>query len=161
MDHVVGAELAFAASVAGHPCLRFNFRGVGASQGPRSDGEALIEDALAALEVGIENAGGGPVLLASINGADAIALELYRREKLRVAGVCLISPMSTVPDQWPEDVWVVVGADDNAQSRGRLACGARRLEVVPGADRTFQRGLPLVGKAVIGCLTEAAILRKH
>ena len=37
MDHVVCAELAWAAARAGRPVLRFNFRGVGASQGSRGD----------------------------------------------------------------------------------------------------------------------------
>ena len=161
MDHVVGAELAFAASAAGHPCLRFNFRGVGASQGARGEGEALIEDALAALEVAVENAGGGPVVVASINGSDSVALEVQRRQTSQVVGLCLISPLTTGPSQWPEEVWVVVGEEDNIQSRSMLASSGRRVERVEGADRTFQRGLPLVGKAVVGGLTEAATRRKH
>ena len=36
MDHVVGAELAYAVSHAGFPTLRFNYRGVGGSQGEPS-----------------------------------------------------------------------------------------------------------------------------
>ena len=161
MDHVVGAELAFAAAAAGHPCLRFNYRGVGASQGKRGEGEALIEDALAALEVGVENAGGGPVVLASINGSDAVALEVRRREKERVSGLLLVSPLSSGPADWPEEVWVVIGEEDNAQLRSTLTPSGRRVEVILGANRSFQRGLPLVGKAGVSCLTEAAMSRKH
>lgn len=155
MDHVVGAELAFAAAGAGHPCLRFNYRGVGASQGLRGEGESLIEDALAALEVAVDNAGGGPVVLASINGSDAVALEVRRRATERVKGLLLVSPSSTAPADWPDDVWVIVGGDDKGLSPGALGGSGRRVEVIAGADRSFQRGLPLVGKAGVACLTEA------
>jgi uncharacterized protein len=161
MDHVVGAELAFAASGAGFPTLRFNYRGVGASQGPRSTGAALLEDARAALEVAVDNSGGEPVFVASINGSDAVALELLRVEKQRVLGLCLVSPTARDPTKWLEGVWVIVGELDNSQVRGAVASSAARVVVVPSADRTFQRGLPLVGKGVVAALIEAATARKH
>ncbi len=159
MDHIVGAELAFAASSAGFPTLRFNYRGVGASQGARSSGQALVEDALAALEVSVDNARGGPVLVASINGSDAVALAL--RQRAEVAGVCLIGPTTSDPAQWPDDVWVVVGEHDNSLLRSAVTSSRARVEIVPEADRTFRRGLPLVGKTAVACLVEAATSRKH
>ncbi len=155
MDHIVGAELAFAASNAGFPTLRFNYRGVGASQGTR--GSNLLEDALAALEVATDNARGGPVLVASINGADGLALKLLALKPDLVPAVCLISPSTTGPSDWSEPVWVVVGEHDAAQ----LKSGVGRVDIIPSADRAFQRGLPRVGKAVVACLTEAARSRKH
>jgi alpha/beta superfamily hydrolase len=161
MDHVVGAELAFAASAAGHPTLRFNFRGVGGSQGPRSAGEALIEDALAALEVAEENAGDGRVLIASVNDSDAVALEVLRRAKDRIIGLCLVSPVRTAVATWPEGVWVVLGEHDNLLSGSALLGSGARVQRIPGADRAFRRGLPLVGKAVVECLAAAATSRKH
>ena len=161
MDSTVGAELAFAVSAAGFPTLRFNYRGVGASQGTRGIGEALIEDAVAALEVAIDNSNDGGVLVASINGSDAVALELLRRHKDKVIGVCLISPTSSDPARWPDGVWVLVGELDNSLSRSAVTSSKARVEVIPFADRTFQRGLPLVGKTVVSCLTEAPTSRKH
>ena len=56
MDHVIAAELAWAAATAGFPTLRFNYRGVGGSQGLAGTGEALVEDAEAAMRVLLENA---------------------------------------------------------------------------------------------------------
>ena len=161
MDHVVGAEIAFAAATAGHPTLRFNFRGVGASQGKRGESAALVEDALGALAVALDNGAGDPVLVASINGGDAIALELARRAKSNVIGLCLVSPLRTSPAQWPSDVWVIVGELDDSQSWSTFGSGGRRVERIPNADRTFQRGLPLVGRAVVSCLSEAATSQKH
>src|SRR3954463_13989466 len=69
MDHVVAAELAWAAATAGFPTLGFNFRGVGASQGPRGAPADRAEDARAALQLLGENAGTGAVVVASIWGS--------------------------------------------------------------------------------------------
>src|SRR6478672_4831605 len=55
MVHVVCAELAWAAARANHAELRFNFRGVGASQGKRGGGTAQLKDAEAALALVEEN----------------------------------------------------------------------------------------------------------
>ncbi len=161
MDHVVGAELAFAASSAGFPTLRFNFRGMGASQGSRSTADGLIEDALAALEVAVDNAGLATVFIASINGSDTVALTLFRREPQRVLGVCFISPSTNDLAQWPKGVRAVMGEHDNSLSRRAVTSNRERIEIIPGVDRSFQRGLTLVGKAVVTCLTEAATSRKH
>ncbi len=161
MDHVVGAELAFAASAAGHPTLRFNYRGVGASQGSRGAGEALVEDALAALEVAVDNAGGGPVVVASLNGSDPVALELLARKPEQVLAACLISPTTSHPARWDDRVWAVIGELDKTLSRSVVGSSRARIEWVGSADRTFQRGLPQVGKAVVACLTSAATSRKH
>ena len=59
MDHVVGAELAFAVSRVGHPTLRFNYRGVAGSQGEVSKRPGdWLEDAREALKLARENADG-------------------------------------------------------------------------------------------------------
>ncbi len=155
MDHLVGAEVAFAASSAGFPTLRFNYRGVGASQGNRAAGEALVEDACAALELAVDNARGAPVLVASINGSDAVALELFRREGQWVTGLCLISPASSDPAQWPASAWVVLGEHDHSLSRIAVVSSRARVEVVPLSDRGFQRGLGVVGRTVVSCLRAA------
>ena len=71
MDHVVAAELVWAAARAQHPTLRFNFRGVGASQGERGGPGTWAEDVNAAESTLLERAqatrawctrvwGGGP-----------------------------------------------------------------------------------------------------
>ncbi|MBL8952361.1 MAG: alpha/beta hydrolase [Myxococcaceae bacterium] len=143
MDHVVGAELSWAAARAGFPSLRFNWRGVGGSQGRRGRLPSLIEDARAALEVARDNAGGAKPLIASIGGSFEVATALEGD----AAGVCLVSP--TDIDEWGADVWVVVAQADLS---AKLKVATGRLHVIPGADRTFQKNLPLVGKAVVECL---------
>jgi alpha/beta superfamily hydrolase len=154
MDHVVGAELAFAASRLGHSTLRFNYRGVGASQGaPSRDVEAWLADARAALELAVDNALGALAVVASIGASDAVALELARRGA--VAGVVWINPSVVTPVDvagLTVPLGVVLAEHDDSVAR---PAWARALEVqggvltvVPGTSRTYQRNLPLVGKAV-------------
>lgn len=146
MDHVVGAELSWAAARAGFPSLRFNWRGVGGSQGRRGSLASLVDDARAALAVARDNAQGAAPFIASIGASAKIAMSL----KGDAAGVCLVSP--TDIEVWPEDVWVVVGQEEPSP---RLQAAHGRLQVIPSADRTFQRNLPWVGKAVVDCLNHA------
>jgi uncharacterized protein len=147
MDHIVGAELAWAATQSGHPTLRFNYRGVGASQGPVSSGEALVEDALAALEAAAENVDGAPALLATIGGSALVALEVSRRLPKQVAGVFCVSPPETARSPLAAasiPLIVVVGELDTRLPRVGLP-----VETIEGADATFQRNLPEIGKAAV------------
>src|SRR6185312_2033757 len=63
MDAAALNELAFAFSQAGHPSLRFNFGGVGASQGQSKTLAAQEKDARAALTLLRENAGFEPIFV--------------------------------------------------------------------------------------------------
>lgn len=159
MDHVVSAELAFAASHAGHPTLRFNYRGVGGSQGqPSRQVEALLDDALAALELARENAGGEAVVVASLGASDAVAFKLA--SQVTLAGLALVSPSVLLPEDLaalPRLATAVVLAEaEPGQDRGRWATALEArgglLTIVPGATRAYQRNLPMVGKAVVGLL---------
>jgi alpha/beta superfamily hydrolase len=152
MDHVVCAELAWAAVRAGHPTLRFNHRGVGASQGERGEGEALVEDALAALQVASENADGGPVAVAALGGAAAVALALQARDA-RVCGLCLVDPEDVPPaalEAVRRPLLVLFPTEEARPGRVSLAAavGAAggQVELVEDADATFRRQLPRVGK---------------
>lgn len=155
MDHVVGAELAWACSHAGHPTLRFNHRGVGASQGERSEGEALIEDVLAAVTVASENADGVRPALAAAGGACVVALEVLRRHGDRLSGVCLISPEALRPEDVPDarvPLLLVLGSEQPTVGRvalaSAIAAAGGSLEIVEGADAGWIRGLPRLGREV-------------
>ncbi len=150
MDHVVGAELSWAAARAGYPTLRFNWRGVGGSQGKRGAVPALIDEARAAIEVARDNSGGAKPFIASIGGSFRVATSVAGD----AAGVCLVSP--TDIDEWGSNVWVVVAQADLSP---RLGVDTGRLRVIPGADRTFQKNLPLVGRAVVECLNDLETLQ--
>lgn len=161
MDHVVGAELAFAVSRLGHPTLRFNYRGVGGSQGePSRRPPDWLEDAIAALELARDNTGGAEVVVASIGASDAVALELAKRERL--AGIALVNPSIVTPAELGAvsvPLGVVLAELDPLHDRAAWAEVLQSLDgalsIVPGATRTYQRGLPEVGKAVASLVGRA------
>jgi hypothetical protein len=168
MDHVVGAELAWAVSQQGHPTLRFNYRGVGASQGQRSRSiDDWLDDATNALTLAVENAGGAPVVLAAIGASDAVALRLATSADASVAGLVFISPSIVRPGDleeaasFPWPLAVIVGELEEAVPRARWSAVLERLgggfTIVPGATRGWQRNLPMVGKAVADLVVRAGI----
>ncbi|GMU03280.1 hypothetical protein KH5H1_74010 [Corallococcus caeni] len=161
MDHVVAAELAFAVARAGFPTLRFNHRGVGASQGVRGTGGALVEDAEAAMRVALENAGTSALAVASLHGGARVALALQERHPA-VGGLCLVAPdvdpLSLVRLSCP--LLVIVGAEDTRVPRAALAAAVAEaggdLEVIDDAGATFHRNLPQVGRAAAAWLQRLA-----
>jgi uncharacterized protein len=154
MDHVIGAELAFAAATAGHATLRFNYRGVGGSQGERGTGNALVDEAEAALTVMLENAQSPTAAIATLHGSARVALALRARHS-GVAGLCLVSPRGILPRELTglgRELLVVVGELDATLSRAELARAVGEaggsLEVVEGAGAHLHHALPMVGRRV-------------
>jgi alpha/beta superfamily hydrolase len=161
MDAPLVAELAWATARAGLPSLRFQHRGVGASQGAHDEGRAL-DDALAALEHLLATAP-GPVVVAGVAGGAATALGLARARR-EVRGVALIDPspplatagrargagrlevrlLALLPER---------GAAPSEAALLRLArVGAGRVERIPGADPGFAARLPQVARALVAWL---------
>ncbi|MDX2013907.1 MAG: alpha/beta hydrolase [Myxococcaceae bacterium] len=158
MDHVVGAEIAFAVSRAGHPCLRFNYRGVGGSQGrPSTRADELLEDARCAWEVARDNTDGDAPVVVAVGGSDAVALSLTAQAPC--AGLVFIHP-GVSPSRADVSVPLAVvlpeleGPEIRSGWSARLEEGA--LTVVRGADRSYHRNLPQVGKAVVALLHRVA-----
>jgi len=175
MDHVVGAELAYAVSRLGHPTLRFNYRGVGGSQGqPSKRPDDWLDDALAAFQLALDNTEQAPPVLATIGASDAVALKLIASKAIKapggddvgrvIAGLVLINPSfvraadfdAHAKLDWP---LAVVLAEHDPQDRGQWASTLERFggafTLVPGATRTYQRNLPLVGQAVASLMALA------
>ena len=157
MDDVLAAELAWSCAQAGHPELRFNFRGVGASQGTRGDLRARTEDAAAALELVEANAGGLPAVVVALGASAPVALALVDRRP-SVRGLALIRPADI---GWGALANVaipllVVLAQDGPQPRAVVSeavqAAGGTLEVVASADAKFTRGLAEVGRALIAWL---------
>jgi hypothetical protein len=158
MDHVVCAELAWATARAGHPVLRFNFRGVGASQGEVGDGASRVEDAAAALRLLRENTDVTEVAVAVVEASLSTGLRLPQVHP-GIAGLLLVSP----PED-PELVTVsvpllcIVGALEPGQAglAALVQQAGGRLVPVPEADRRFLRNLPRVGQAAVEWLSRLA-----
>jgi alpha/beta superfamily hydrolase len=153
MDAAPVAELAWAAARAGHASLRFQHRGVGASQGEVDPGREG-EDAEAALRHLTETAG-PRVAVAALGPGAATALALARAhpELERVALVAPAAPLAALPPA--ARILVVLPEERAAEADGLVApLGPRgRVEVVAGADALFRSGLPQVGRAVLDWIT--------
>ncbi len=159
MDSVVAAEVAWAAASAGFPTLRFNFKGVGGSQGERGDN--LLEDLEGALRLIQENTDATSVVCLAISQSAKLALELASRHPA-LAGLVFVSPVGIGgvdlnPVSLP--LLVVMGARDVRQPRVAFASAVTEaggtFEMVDDADHVFQRNLPEVGRHVRNFLSRS------
>lgn len=149
MDAPPVAELAWACARAGHPSLRFQHRGRGASQGEAGPTTA-VEDALAALHHLLETAP-GPVAVAGVGDGCETALDLARRHP-EIARVVLVAPRRLPRVEGVSAALLVLVPAEGGPSRDALAAAlgsASRVEVIPGADARFLAGLPAVGKLAV------------
>lgn len=154
MDSPVLAELAFAAVRAGHPTLRFNYRGVGASQGAPPAYDGCLEDARLALEHLRANTGGMAACVCGYERGANLALDLARRGAPEIVAAVAVGPLEidiAALQAVAVPILFIAGRDDPMVDRLRLAdhCAASgdRLVVVAGADHVFKRGLSEVGRA--------------
>jgi uncharacterized protein len=153
MDHAVCAELAWAATRGGHPTLRFNFRGVGASPGASGGSASQVEDMEAALRLLEENTGTVAAAVASLGGSARPLLE-FAETHLGLAGLALVSPSGIEVEELSRvrhSLLVVAGEKENVRRAALAASVAEAsgtLVVVPDTDARFQRNLPEVGRSV-------------
>lgn len=158
MDHVVANELAWATAHNGYPSLRFNYRGVGASQGAR--GADPVADAEAALVVLRENTDTASALLVSLGASAPVALALLERHPA-ICGLVLVNPVGVEPAELTRlsvRPVAVVAEHDSRMPRAALAAALSEangsLEVISGTGPTYTRHLPEVGKVVVRLLQE-------
>jgi uncharacterized protein len=157
MDHVVCAELAWAAARTRRPVLRFNYRGVGASQGSRGDAASRVEDGAAALRLLRENTGAVDVAVAAVGDSAEAALALVGRHPGIVALVLVSPPPGVLVEPVGRPLLCILGEDEPGQA-GLVAWATEaggRVELVPGADARFQRNLPEVGRLALRWLEGA------
>ncbi|MFL5246659.1 MAG: alpha/beta hydrolase [Myxococcales bacterium] len=163
----VVAELAWAITRAGHPTLRFDYRGVGASQGTirhqpgterigdiagevddlRGAIDQLLASTRSQVVCAIGYSFGAPVVLAA--AADA-----------SIERIALIAPPLAAWDfsalrKVEKPVFVVCAGNDRhcdcETLRGMLGKGAV-MAVIPEADAGFLRSLPHLGRSVVAWL---------
>jgi len=146
LENPVISELAYALHKAGIASLRFNWRGVGASQGRiTGDSSAADADYLAALEQVAETTS-APVIGAGYSFGAATALRVALRDA-RIAELILIAPpvamIETLPlDDFRGPIHVIVGGRDTFAPLGQLSALLEglpnaNLDVIPKADHFF------------------------
>ena len=146
LDHPVVNEIAHALYRRGYASLRFNWRGVGGSQGRVSGDPAAAEaDYTAALDH-VEQTLDAPIIAAgySFGAATALRVALYDR---RIRRLLLVAPPLAMLESLAVDglavpLHIVVGERDTYAPPDRLADWAESLpgaalRVIPGADHFF------------------------
>jgi hypothetical protein len=146
LENPVISELAYGLYKAGVASLRFNWRGVGASQGRiTGDQAAADEDYLGALEQVAETTH-LPVIAAGYSFGAATALRIGLRDP-RVAELILIAPpvgmIETLAiDEFSGPIHVIVGGRDPFAPLDQLSARFEglpnaNLDVIPKADHFF------------------------
>jgi uncharacterized protein len=157
------AELAWALTRAGFPTLRFDYRGVGASQGRsrhpaargRIDGVSdEVADLRATVEQLLQSTGAAGACAVGYSFGAAVALEASA--DATIERVVLVAPPTTLWDfsglrEVRKPLLVVCAHHDPLCDRSRLQLpeGAQ-LAVIAHADHAFLRGLPELGRTVAG-----------
>lgn len=145
------AELAWASARAGHAALRFQHRGVGASQGS-PDPSRRLDDAEAARRHLSQTARQGRVALAGLGSGCETALALSRRRP-EIVRLVLVAPARLPEPPARAAALVLLPEAGSPVSAGEAARavepGGGRVEVVAGADARFLAGLRFLGKAAV------------
>ena len=155
MDNKVVMTLARAFVALGYTSVRFNFRGVGASQGQWDEGRGEIDDALAV--VASQRAPGRPLLLAGFSfgayvasqAAAQLAAEAAAERLVLVGPAASRFPLAPVP----ADTLVVHGELDDVVPLASVFDWARPqtlpVTVLPGAGHFFHGHLSVLKQIVL------------
>jgi len=115
MQNKVAHMLAKAFVETGHAALRFNFRGVGQSEGQFAEGDGEVDDVLAALKAARERFAKGPLWLAGFSFGAAMAIRAAAR--VEVDGLVSVAPAAyrfagdlSVQPNCP---WLIVHGEDD------------------------------------------------
>ena len=153
MDNKVVQTLARAFVQSGWNCLRFNFRGVGASEGVYDEGQGETQDLLLLIE---QCAPAGPLALAGFSfGAFVAAQALQalwpggRVHKTILVGTAVPKfPAPALPAEAHNQALVVHGEQDDTVAMAGVMDWARPqqlpITVVPGGGHFFHGQLPLL-----------------
>jgi alpha/beta superfamily hydrolase len=159
-------RMARALARSGFGVLRFNFRGVGTSEGNHDNGRAEKDDVAAALDEAARK-GGTPLIAGGFSFGSVMALTVGARDArvaaLIGAGVPLERWSMGEGEPVEKPTLVISGERDEFADPGRLEREAKRryrnvrLEIVPGADHFFSGHLESFEARVLAFLAELPI----
>ena len=157
----------------GYVSFRFNYRGVGESQGENALGDGQVSDALAALDMLREWQGvaGNCLAIAGYSYGASVALRAAAREPEGVLAVVAVSPILDIPligiaseggiDSLRVPVRFLIGGDDSLTTPQKLGAWVESLGrddvtalALEGADRVWQSRRPALAAAVAAFLDE-------
>jgi alpha/beta superfamily hydrolase len=168
LDNKVVQTVARACLELGWASVRFNFRGIGASEGAWDEGRGEVDDALAVLSAWRANDefAGLPLLLAGFSFGGFVAVEAAQRlhPDAKPRRLVLIGP-STEKQQVadvPADTLVIHGEVDDVVPLAATLAWARpqHLPVIvfPGVGHFFHGQLALLKKTIVRELHDLATL---
>jgi hypothetical protein len=154
LDNKVVQTLARTFASLGYAATRFNFRGVGASEGQFDDGAGETDDALAALAAAKVEFGELPVALAGFSFGSFVQTRVARvvaAERLVLIGPAVMRfPTETVP----ADTIVIHGEKDDVVALADVLAWARPQQlpiiVFPGCGHFFHGRLPQLQRVISG-----------
>ena len=164
MDNKVVQTLARAVLQLGWRSVRFNFRGIGASQGGWDDGVGEIEDAMAVIAAQRDSA--APLLLAGFSFGGYVASQAALRlpDDAKAAQLVLVGPSTekqAMPAVPPETVVVHGEVDDVVPLSATLAWARPQslpVIVLPGVGHFFHGQLALLKTVIVRELLARAAL---
>jgi uncharacterized protein len=158
MENKVVQTLARAFVQSGWTALRFNFRGVGATQGAHDEGRGELDDMLALIAA---QAGEGPLALAGFSfgsfvasGAIARLWPSGRVQKMVLVGTAAQRfEVAVLPPEAHDATLVIHGENDDTVPLASVLDWARPqtlpVTVVPGGSHFFHGQLPLLKSLVL------------
>jgi len=158
MENKVTQTLARTFVTLGYATARFNFRGVGESEGEHDRGHGEVDDMQVMLEYMQEQYPGLPVALSGFSFGTFVQAQLQARLAAEGKSVERMVLVGTAAGKWPmpavpEDTILIHGEQDDTITLQMVFDWARPLEipviVIPGADHFFHRRLNPIKNLVI------------
>jgi uncharacterized protein len=158
LDNKVVQTLAKTFAALGYAAARFNFRGVGKSEGQFDDGIGETDDALAALAAAKLEFGELPVVLAGFSFGSYVQTRVAHAiaaERLVLIGPAVKRfPIEVVPP----DTIVIHGEEDDVVALADVLAWARPQQlpiiVFPGCGHFFHGRLPQLQRVITGMWQE-------
>jgi alpha/beta superfamily hydrolase len=154
MHNKVVYRAAQALTRAGYATLRFNFRGVGLSQGRYDTGRGEVDDFRAALDEA-ERLGGLPLVAGGFSFGAAVCLKAVAEDARVAAVIALGLPLATesgrlVPRPSVPALYAVGERDAYGppEELRRFVGSTAPIVVLPGADHFFEGRLEELGEAI-------------
>jgi alpha/beta superfamily hydrolase len=157
MDNKVVQTVARAFTQGGWTAVRFNFRGVGASEGVYDEGRGEIEDMLAVVR---QAAPEGALALAGFSFGGVVTSQVFARlqPERSIERLVLVAPATSrfaaasIPEAAHEQTLVIHGEQDDTVPLQAVMDWARPqllpVTVVPGGGHFFHGQLPLLKSLV-------------
>ena len=153
MDNKVVQTLARAFIQLGWRAVRFNFRGIGKSEGAWDEGRGEVDDALAVLKAEVPP--GEPLILAGFSFGGFVASRAAQQLPEPARRLVLVGPATSRFDTAavPADTVVIHGEVDDVVPLSSVLDWARPqslpVTVVPGVGHFFHGQLPLLKSLVV------------